>query len=581
MSVLLVGGLATLVLIALAQLNAGGHGALWENLHWLVSALTATAVAGLAARDASPADRRLRLAAFAALAIWSAYAVSWAMLVAADRVAFPSPADILGLAAVIPGFLILGVLVRGSVTSAEETAVYLDAGLVAAATASILLAAFGGTAYQIGGLGSLVAFIYPFVYFTVAGSGVVAFLAVRQPLAPRGGYVLVAAAALLGISFLGWVVPAAEGSGEPGQVFGHLFSVAVLLAGYGAATWRAEVSTEPRFVALAAAVSRSIGPLAAGLVLLVLLIDPPSLDPLAGAVRVTALVAVTLFLVRQGLLLRERSVMLSEVRLLHEENDRLVAELRAELKERERVQGQLVAASRMAAVGELAAGVAHEVNNPLTGVLGYAEILLEDVPAGDPHRPDIETIRDEALRARSIVRALRDFARPITPEKVPTDLAELTGRTVDLLRYQLTKGGVVVTEAHAEMPPVELDPQAIQQVILNVLTNAMQAMPDGGRVRIETRLDGGDAVVAIADSGIGMEESVAAQAFVPFFSGRRSTGAVGLGLSTSLGLVESHSGTIRLDSRPGAGTTVEIRLPTASSEPPPRAAAAPVAGRPA
>lgn len=579
MTVLRLGASATFALIVLAQLNLGGLGVLWENFHWLVSALTATIVAGLAARGADAADRRLRLAAFAALAVWSAYAVSWAMLVAAGMVVFPSPADALGLAAVIPGFVILGILVRGLVTRAEEIAVYLDAGLVAAATAAILLAAFGGSAYQVGGLAALVAFVYPFVYFTVAGSGLVAFLAVRHPFVPRGGYVLVAAATLLGISFLGWVVPAAQGLGEPGQIFGHLFSLAILLAGYGAATWRAEVSTDPRFVALAAALSRSIGPLATGLVLLVLLVDSPALAPLTGAIRVTALVAVTLFLVRQGLLLRERSLMLAEVRELHRENDRLVDELRAELAERARVQSQLLAASRMAAVGELAAGVAHEVNNPLTGVLGYAEILLEDVAADDPHRPDIETIRDEALRARSIVRALRDFARPITPEKVPTDLAELTGRTVDLLRYQLTKAGVVVTEAHAEMPPVELDPQAIQQVVLNVLTNAVQAMPAGGALRVETGQDGADAVVVIADTGVGMEEPVAAQAFVPFFSDRRSSGAVGLGLSTSLGLVESHAGTIRLESRPGRGTTVEIRLPMAAAAPTAAGmAAAPVAG---
>ncbi|HEX7223553.1 MAG TPA: ATP-binding protein, partial [Candidatus Limnocylindrales bacterium] len=124
-----------------------------------------------------------------------------------------------------------------------------------------------------------------------------------------------------------------------------------------------------------------------------------------------------------------------------------------------------------------------------------------------------------------------------------------------------------------ELPLIELDPQAIQQVILNVLTNAMQAMPDGGTLKVETSVDGAEAVVTITDSGVGMDETVAAQAFVPFFSARRDTGASGLGLSVSLGLVESHRGTIALRSRPGTGTVAEIRLPMGSQ--PPGAPAAP------
>jgi signal transduction histidine kinase len=115
------------------------------------------------------------------------------------------------------------------------------------------------------------------------------------------------------------------------------------------------------------------------------------------------------------------------------------------------------------------------------------------------------------------------------------------------------------------MEPMQLDPQAIQQVILNVLTNAMQAMPDGGHLEIQSSIQDGAAVVRIADDGVGMADDVAAQAFVPFFSGRRAAGASGLGLSVSLGLIESHGGTIQLDSRPGGGTTVEIRIPGADA----------------
>jgi signal transduction histidine kinase len=303
------------------------------------------------------------------------------------------------------------------------------------------------------------------------------------------------------------------------------------------------------------------GALLSALTFMALLLTFPS--PIDAIVKIAAFVTGTLVIVRQGILLRERTNMLAEVRTLHRENDRLIGELREELLERERVQAHLISATRLAAVGELAAGVAHEVNNPLTSVLGFAEILLEDLDPGDPRRQDVQTIREAALRARSIVRALRDFARPGEPELASTDLPDLVMRMTDLVRFPLTQAGVVITESQAELPLIALDPQAIQQVILNVLTNAMQAMPDGGSLDIATSIRGSDAVVTITDDGVGMDEVVAARAFVPFFSARRGAGAgaPGLGLSVSLGLVESHRGTIRLHSTEGVGTTVEISLP--------------------
>jgi signal transduction histidine kinase len=290
-----------------------------------------------------------------------------------------------------------------------------------------------------------------------------------------------------------------------------------------------------------------------------LLVALPS--PVEGMVSVVAFMTGTLFVFRLSLLLRDRTTMLAEVRSIHEENDRLVGELRAELLERKRDQDQLLNETRLAAVGELAAGVAHEVNNPLTSVLGFAEILLEDLDHEDPRRQDVQTIRDSALRVRAVVRALRDFAGPGPPEMTPTDLPELVTRMTDLVRFPLTRAGVIIAESHAELPLITLDPQAIQQVIFNVLTNAMQAMPDGGTLRIESSIQGSTAVVTITDDGVGMDETVAAQAFVPFFSARRADGSSGLGLSASLGLVESHRGTIRLSSEEGVGTTVEISLP--------------------
>jgi two-component system NtrC family sensor kinase len=281
------------------------------------------------------------------------------------------------------------------------------------------------------------------------------------------------------------------------------------------------------------------------------------------ALRVTVILAAALILIRQGLLLRERIRVVGELQVVRGENERLVATLREELAERARVQDQLLVASRMAAIGELAAGVAHEVNNPLTGVLGYSELLLQEMPEDDPRRPDVQTIWNEAMRARTIVRALRDFARPTAPMMIPTDLSDLVTRALDLLRYAAKRANVMIVESHGDLPPIELDPQAIQQVLLNVLTNALQAMPEGGTLTLETFRRGPDVVVKIGDTGEGMDEGVSAQAFVPFFTRRQESGATGLGLSASLGLVEIHGGSIHLDSTIGVGTTVEIRLPIA------------------
>jgi signal transduction histidine kinase len=281
-----------------------------------------------------------------------------------------------------------------------------------------------------------------------------------------------------------------------------------------------------------------------------LLVPMPA--PVEAMIRISIFVTGTLVVIRHARLLRDRTQMLAEAHALNGTYAR--------------AQRELINATRMAAVGDFAAGVAHEVNNPLTFILGPAEILLQGLDLDDPRRHDVQTIREGALRTRSIVRALSDFARPAKPELAATDLTDLITRMTELVRSPLTQAGVIITESHAEQPPIELDPQAIQQVILNVLTNAMQAMPDGGTLRIGSSIRGSEAVVTITDDGVGMDEIVAAQAFVPFFSARRAAGASGLGLSISLGLVESHGGTIRLTSVKGIGTTVEIALPLTAAD---------------
>ena len=559
--VLAAGAVATLLLIVLSKADTAGLGRTWQSLHWNLSAVVAFVAVLAAARTASGRERQVRAWVAAALGLWMTYNLVYSAISWSGSPAFPSVADVIGLLVFVPAIGVLVVSVHGRLTRAEETAVFLDAGIMATSAFAILLVVFGPTAYDLGGLRSVLVFAYPLEFLAISLAGVVALVAVGYAVRPSGAAALLVGSATMGVAYLALVIGRGDAPPIIGFVAGPLFSIGTLVVGLGGATWRDELSESPRHRAIETFLARTLGPIAAGVTLLTILHGTTDFKPLEGLVQFAIIGAGTLVLLRQGLLLRERTETLAELRVLHDENDRLVDELRNELTERARVQDQLIDTSRMAAVGELAAGVAHEVNNPLTGVLLSAELLLTDIDEADPRHADVETIRSEALRARAIVRALRDFARPTRPEPVPTVLADLIVGTLDLVRYPLVRAGVTINETHGEMEPIQLDPQAIQQVILNVLTNAMQAMPDGGHLEIESSIQDGDAVVRITDDGVGMDEDVAAQAFVPFFSGRREVGGAGLGLSVSLGLIESHRGTIRLTSRRGAGTTVEIRIP--------------------
>jgi signal transduction histidine kinase len=409
-------------------------------------------------------------------------------------------------------------------------------------------------------MGGILSVAAPFAYLTMAAAGLVALLATEHPVSLRGGYPIVAGIGLIGLAWIGWALPASTGLSQPAQFASPLFSIGILLIALGA-TRGPQAPASDRYRRMAGLWFRVIAPFAASLTVVTILPIVARAEEVDLALRVTVILAAALILIRQGILLRERIRVIGELQAVRGENERLVATLRQELAERARVQDQLLVASRMAAIGELAAGVAHEVNNPLTGVLGYSELLLEEMAEGDPHRVDVQTIWNEAMRARSIVRALRDFARPTAPVMIATDLPDLVTRALDLLRYALQRANVMIVESHDELPAIELDSQSIQQVFLNVLTNALQAMPEGGTLTVKTFRRDSDAVVRIADTGEGMDEGVSAQAFVPFFTRRQESGATGLGLSASLGLVEIHGGSIHLDSTVGVGTAVEIRLP--------------------
>jgi len=250
----------------------------------------------------------------------------------------------------------------------------------------------------------------------------------------------------------------------------------------------------------------------------------------------------------------------------------------ASLKERdeqlhERTRLQLTRSERLASIGRLAAGVAHEINNPLTGVLTFSHLLLEDAPDGSAQRKDIETIIEATTRCRDIVRGLLNFARQNEPQKTLSNLNDVVHKATALTRNQASIHQVnVVEEMDPDLPPLIIDPNQIQETTVNVVVNAIDAMPDGGDLVIRTRTvdDHGTqwAELEITDTGCGIRPEDLDHVFDPFFTTKRPGEGTGLGLAVSYGIVAEHGGRIDLASQVGHGSTVRIRLPVAPKEAP-------------
>jgi len=225
-------------------------------------------------------------------------------------------------------------------------------------------------------------------------------------------------------------------------------------------------------------------------------------------------------------------------------------------------QQQLVVQEMLASMGKLAAGVAHEINNPLTGVLTFAEDLYEEADADDPLREDYEVILNETLRCRDIVKNLLDFARQSGPRQQKLHLLEVLGRPLRLVRKHADFHGVqIVVEVSEDLPAVRGDSSKLQQVILNLLINAAQAMPDGGRLTVTGHHDEatGKVCLEFTDTGAGMAPEVLERVFEPFFSTKDDRGS-GIGLAVSRSIIDQHGGALVAESKLGQGTTFRIEL---------------------
>jgi len=242
--------------------------------------------------------------------------------------------------------------------------------------------------------------------------------------------------------------------------------------------------------------------------------------------------------------------------ILRDTTDRILAD-----EERRRLEHQLRQNERLDSLGHLAGGVAHDFNNLLAVIIGYCGMVADSLPEEDQAQADVEGIRAAAERGASLTRQLLIFSR-LEPSRLETvDLNAVVCETRELLSRTLGEDITVVTGLANDLHQVTADRSKMEQVLLNLIMNARAAMPDGGELGIETVNDEGDVVLSVRDEGHGMEPEVVRRAFEPFFTTRPKGQGTGLGLATAYGAVVDAGGRIDIDSTPGVGTTMRVRLP--------------------
>jgi two-component system NtrC family sensor kinase len=227
------------------------------------------------------------------------------------------------------------------------------------------------------------------------------------------------------------------------------------------------------------------------------------------------------------------------------------------------IQAQLIRSEKLASLGEVVAGIAHEINNPLTGILVFSSLIHSNPRLDETLKNDIETVIRETKRCASIVKGLLEFSRCSTPQKGPASVNDIAETALSLIEHQILFQDIKIERLYAQnLPQLLLDHNQIEQVFINIFLNAAQAMQGEGSLRIRSWLDkkAGAVFFSVTDNGCGIPQAHLAKVFDPFFSTKENKGT-GLGLSVSYGIIQEHGGAIEVQSEVGVGTTFTLRFP--------------------
>jgi len=246
-----------------------------------------------------------------------------------------------------------------------------------------------------------------------------------------------------------------------------------------------------------------------------------------------------------------------------EQLKKVATELSESYKQLVEARQAMVQSEKLASLGRMASGIAHEINNPLTGVLTYSS-LMKDELKGTEYEDDLRVIINETMRCRNIVKGLLDFARNTSVEKIAANINDVIRETVNILQKHVTYQNVKFhLDLDDSIPLIEFDVSLMRSVFNNLSENAAHAMPSGGDLFIKTSFDSSknQVVIVFKDTGIGISEENITKIFDPFFTTKEAGKGTGLGLAVIYGIIERHNGTISVESKEGEGATFTITLP--------------------
>ena len=239
-----------------------------------------------------------------------------------------------------------------------------------------------------------------------------------------------------------------------------------------------------------------------------------------------------------------------------------IVERRFVKSEKDKLQNQLLHADRLATIGQLSAGVAHELNEPLSNILGFAQLLQKNTKLEKQGKEDVNSIITASLHSREIIKKLMLFARQMPPQKTKVNINQIVENGLYFLMSRCSTNGIEVKQSLAkDIKEIVADSSQLNQVLVNLVVNSIQAMPNGGKLSIKTKSSNNHISLIIEDTGIGMSDEVLEQIFIPFFTTKDITEGTGLGLPVVHGIVSSHGGIIKVESKVDVGSKFEIILP--------------------